>query len=86
MKIFLFNPDTGFYLGEDFADEVPMVPGTFAIPSDATTVAPPQAGPGQVPVFDVGQQRWELHQRHAGGPTEANEGQYSRSAHGEVKR
>jgi len=60
MKIFLFNPESGFYLGEDFADEAPMEPGTFVIPPDATTIAPPRPGPGQVAVFNTGTRRWEV--------------------------
>ncbi len=41
MKIYLFNPENGFYLGEDFADEAPMGMGTHAVPGDATTIPPP---------------------------------------------
>jgi hypothetical protein len=28
MKIYLFNPETGVYQGEDFADDLPMCQGT----------------------------------------------------------
>ncbi len=65
MKIYLFNPETGAYLGEDFADEAPMKRGAFAIPSDATTIAPPQAESGQVLVFNAARQEWELHRRQS---------------------
>lgn len=60
MKIYLFNPETGVYLGEDFADEVAMKRGEFVIPPDATPIAPPKAAPGQFPVFDAEAQRWNV--------------------------
>ena len=60
MKIYLFNPETGFYLGEDFADDPPMCEGRCAVPSDATTIPPPAYGPGAVPVYSVIKNRWEI--------------------------
>lgn len=62
MKIYLFNPETGIYLGEDFADEAPMKRGEFVLPPDATTIAPPERGQGQVPVFSVAKNQWEIRQ------------------------
>lgn len=61
MKIYRFNHDTGVYLGEDFADENPLKRGSYLIPHDATTVAPPEFGRGEAPVFDQREQRWEVH-------------------------
>lgn len=58
MKIYLFNPETGAYLGEDFADEAAMHRGVYLLPSDATTIAPPCFEPGQIPVFNVTEQCW----------------------------
>jgi hypothetical protein len=60
MKIYLFNPEIGVYLGEDFADEAPMRRGEFVIPADATTIAPPPVGRGEVPVFRATENRWEI--------------------------
>ena len=60
MKVYLFDPETGMYQGEDFADENPMQRGAFVIPPDATTIAPPAVGCGQVPVFSVAENRWEM--------------------------
>jgi hypothetical protein len=60
MKIYLFNPETGLYLGEDFADEAPMTRGAHVMPPDATTVAPPPFRHGEVPVFRVAENRWEI--------------------------
>ena len=63
MKIYLFNPETGIYLGEDFADEAPLERGSFVVPPDATTMAPPSAVRGQMPVFNAGKQRWHIRKR-----------------------
>ncbi len=60
MKIYLFNPESGVYLGEDYADEEPMKRGSYRIPADATAIAPPGVGPGEAPVFNVAEQRWEI--------------------------
>jgi hypothetical protein len=62
MKIYLFNPETGVYLGEDFADEAALRRGAWVVPSDATVIAPPTAGSGQVLVFDRAEQRWQVRQ------------------------
>ena len=60
MKIYLFNPETGVYLGEDFADEDPMNQGGYVIPPDATTIEPPAVERGQIPVFNRVEERWEV--------------------------
>jgi len=58
MKIYLFNPETGVYLGEDFADETPLRRGEYVIPPGATTIAPPRIEKGQVLVFNRKAQYW----------------------------
>jgi hypothetical protein len=63
MKIYLFDPETGFYLGEDFADEALMKQDGYVIPPDATTIAPPEGGRGHLLVFDVDAQCWEVRSR-----------------------
>jgi hypothetical protein len=60
MKIYRFNPETGIYLGEDFADEAAMRAGERLVDSDATTLPPPAAGPGQVLRFDCLTVRWQV--------------------------
>lgn len=65
MKIYRFNPETGAYLGEDFADEASMERGAFVLPPDATTIAPPEGGRGHILVFDVVAQCWEVRTRPA---------------------
>ena len=61
MKIYLFNPETGVYLGEDFADEAPMQQGAYIVPPDATTIVPPRVERGQILVFNFTEERWEIH-------------------------
>ena len=63
MKIYLFNPENGIYLGEDFADEAPMERGERVVPPDATTIAPPLVENGQVLVFNFVEQHWEVRNR-----------------------
>jgi hypothetical protein len=55
MKAYQFNEDSGLYEGEIFADSA-----TLAYVAGVTTVAPPEYGAGQVPVFDSAAQQWEL--------------------------
>ena len=63
MKIYLFNHEDGTYLGEDFADDLAMKRGEHALPADATTIAPPEVRPGEVPFFRADQQRWDIRRR-----------------------
>ncbi len=63
MKIYLFNPQNGAYLGEDFADESPMARGEYIVPPDATTIAPPLIKNGQRLVFNTLEQRWDVRLR-----------------------
>jgi hypothetical protein len=64
MKIYLFNPETGIYLGEDFADEAAMKKEGYILPPDATTIAPPQVERGQIPVFNLDKEHWEVKIAH----------------------
>ncbi len=60
MKIYLFNPENGLYLGEDFADEAPLGGCGHSIPPSATVIAPPQIENGDILFFNVGEQRWDV--------------------------
>jgi hypothetical protein len=63
MKTYLYNPETGVYLGEYFVDEDEahiMKRGSFVIPPEMTTIAPPEGGRGHKMVFDVDAQCWEV--------------------------
>lgn len=60
MKIYLFNPETGVYLGEDFADDPPKRRSEYILPPDATDIAPPPIEKGQILVFNMGERRWEV--------------------------
>ncbi|SJZ59360.1 hypothetical protein SAMN02745119_01056 [Trichlorobacter thiogenes] len=55
MKAYQFNEATGLYEGEIFEDSA-----TLPYVGGVTTVAPPEYGAGQVPVFDAAAQQWEL--------------------------
>lgn len=61
MKIYYFDPESGIYQGEGFADESPLKRKIFRIPEHATTIAPPPYKQGSdVPFFDPGSGKWEL--------------------------
>ena len=60
MKIYLFNPENGVYLGEDFADDASLKSGTYILPDDATTIPPPKVKPGEAPVFNLDTGSWEI--------------------------
>jgi hypothetical protein len=62
MKIYRFNPATGIYLGEDFADEASLKEGICEMPVDATTIPPPQVKHGETPVFRTDNGKWEVRQ------------------------
>jgi hypothetical protein len=60
MKIYLFDPETGVYQGEDFIDEAKYKQGKYEIPHGTTAIAPPEGGHGHLLVFDVAAQCWEV--------------------------
>jgi hypothetical protein len=60
MKIYLFNPETGVYLGEDFADEAAMKQEGYILPPDATTIAPPAIERGQILTYNFVEEHWEV--------------------------
>lgn len=50
-EIYHYDPNTGFYIGADVADESPLEPGVWLIPAHATTVAPPPVSQGNKAVW-----------------------------------
>ena len=58
MKIYNYNPENGYFVGESFADESPLEPGIYLIPAHATETAAPKATKGKVAVFV--NDAWEL--------------------------
>jgi len=71
MKIYLFNPETGVFLGEDFADES-LKKGAYLLPPDATPIAPPKVEFGHVAVFNATTRRWEAHSLRCNGSPMSN--------------
>ncbi len=60
MRIYYYDPNTGIYQGEDFADERFRGRGVFIIPPYATSIAPPDCNPGQAPFYNAKIKKWEL--------------------------
>jgi hypothetical protein len=58
MKIYNYNPENGYFVGESFADESPLEPGVYLIPAFATEIPALKATKGKVVVFVNGD--WEL--------------------------
>lgn len=54
MKIYNYNPETGVYVGESFADQDPLVQGNWLIPAHATQVEPLQPQTGKLVCFENG--------------------------------
>jgi len=47
-----FHPETGTFIGIDFAQESPLEPGVFLLPAGATFVEPPQVAEGKQATWD----------------------------------
>ena len=47
-----FHPETGVFIGVDFAQESPLEPGVFLLPAGATFVEPPQVAEGKQATWD----------------------------------
>ncbi len=62
MKVYLFDAETGLYLGQDYAD-TSSVAGICDLPENATTIRPPECGPDRVPVMNRQTMQWELHRK-----------------------
>jgi hypothetical protein len=51
MKIYNYDLENGFYIGESIADESPLETGVYLIPAHATEIEPPKAGKGKIAVW-----------------------------------
>ena len=51
MKIYNYHPEYKYYAGESIADESPLEPGVYLIPSCATIIEPPNYDLGTIPIF-----------------------------------
>lgn len=64
MKIYNYSLYTGEYVGESFADPDPLIPGSWLIPSGATTLKPPSTNAGYVACFLASE--WSIKEDHRG--------------------
>lgn len=55
MKVYLYNTDTGIYLGEDYSSKK-----TALVVEGETTIAPPSYEPGEVAIFDQASSQWRV--------------------------
>lgn len=55
MKLYQYNTETGVYAGELFEES-----GNIQYDEGVTTIAPPPYETGQVPVFDMARNKWEI--------------------------
>ena len=55
MKVYQYNIECGVYAGEIFEES-----DNIQHDEGVTTIAPPPYETGQVPVFDLTQNRWEI--------------------------
>ncbi|GFE62778.1 hypothetical protein [Geobacter sp. AOG2] len=55
MKVYLFDTNSGLYEGEDFWD-----PGDVGEEEGVTSLAPPVAHEGHLPVYDRTDHNWKL--------------------------
>ena len=54
MKVYMFDPNSGLYEGEDYWQS-----GEVSEEAGVTSLAPPEAQPGQVPVYDRTVSNWK---------------------------
>ncbi|MDK2956536.1 MAG: hypothetical protein PWQ57_2032 [Desulfovibrionales bacterium] len=66
MTIYAYDAATGAYLSSKEARESPLEPGTFLIPANATTTAPPNVAAGQAAVWDADAGAWTTVEDHRG--------------------
>jgi hypothetical protein len=60
MKVYTYDRETGFFLGESQADPSPMEPGKFLIPAFSTERKPPAETEEGIPAFDRVKGKWKL--------------------------
>ena len=61
MTIYIFNPESSVYLGEDFVEDALVMSNVSLVPANTTTIAPPKGGQGHTMIFDAAAQCWEVH-------------------------
>jgi hypothetical protein len=58
MKIYNYNPENGYFVGESLADESPLEAGVYLIPAHATEISAPKATKGKIAVWNGSD--WQL--------------------------
>ena len=58
MKVYNFDPNTGYYLGSEDADESPLEPGKYCLPANATFIEPPLFQNNEIPKWE--DNRWNI--------------------------
>jgi len=58
MKIYNYNPENGYFVGESLADESPLESGVYLMPAHSTTIPAPKPVKGKIIVW-IGNE-WEL--------------------------
>ena len=66
MKIYIYDPVTGEYIGSATAEKSPLEPGAWLLPAHATTIAPPAPTAQTCAVFDCAGSTWTLTPDHRG--------------------
>lgn len=49
MKVYNYDPNSGYYLGSEEADESPLEPGKYCLPANATFTKPPEFKIDEIP-------------------------------------
>ena len=58
MKIYNYHPDYKYFYSQSEADESPLEPGVFLIPSHATDIEPPTCESNQIQIFN--ETSWDI--------------------------
>jgi len=58
MKVYNYDPYTGYYLGSEDADESPLEPGKYILPAHSTFTEPPNFSYGELAKWEDG--KWVL--------------------------
>ncbi len=60
MKIYNYDSTTFEYNGTSIADESPLEPGVFLIPTNASEIQPPVSSENEAVIFDINKNQWSI--------------------------